>query len=141
MTLIIDYYDPEFDLRPAAQSSLNVLVPAFSPNARGAIAVVEHAVHYAAGGCPMSTMTPPPARPVPYLPFAHPGCADEMGGALGAAFVPVLGERMLYMLSRFPAPLLWNANGQSSKPLVFAPVDKYQAEQIILYYGRLAPQP
>ncbi len=127
----IDLFDPELSLSPASNRTLNRLVPEWSSGKSSNATVLRTAF----GMCPMGT-----AAPWPFLgpaPWPQVTCANAMGTILLMKLQPTLEERMLYMLSRFPAPQYFNAGGQASSPLEFQMVDRWQQAQVITFYGNL----
>lgn len=49
----------------------------------------------------------------------------------------MLNTRLLGMLSRYPAPLLYDADGAAAAPKRVTQIDKYQGQQVITFYGNL----
>lgn len=130
LRVLLDSYDPEFVLSPAANVNLNRLVPSYSSQKRNSNMVLRTSFF----GCPMGTVTPSPTVPPPW---PRPACAGTMGNALATKLRPTLDDRLLYLLSRFPAPLLFDAQGQASPAFRFNLTDRYQGGQVISFYGNL----
>lgn len=130
LSINIHHFDPEFVLSPG-QPHTNVLSPTFSSLKGFQGTVVRNAFH--SSGCPMGLVLPPPPQqpPAPY-----PTCANVLGSRLVQPFIPLLETKLLYMLSRFPAPLRWDAAGQGG-PLNWSPVDQFQSQNVITFYGRI----
>jgi len=58
-----------------------------------------------------------------------------------AALKTNLKNNLLYLLSRFPAPILYDAQGQvtNQNSPKFRSQDKFQQNQVITFYGELRP--
>jgi hypothetical protein len=60
-----------------------------------------------------------------------------MGTILLNKLRPTLEDRMLYLVSRFPAPLHFDAGGEGTPALRFNMVERWQQAQVITFYGNL----
>jgi hypothetical protein len=129
---VIDFHDPELDLRLANGPSVDRLVPTMSGQRSSRALVLRHAF----AACPIGPLVAPIQLPPPNPVIPHPVCGDQLAGSLFNRFRPILLDRLTYMLSRFPAPVVFNANGQGNNFLV-NPTDRYQWTNSITFYGNI----
>lgn len=129
---LIDFYDPELDLRLASLPFADRLVPTLSSQ-RGTRSVV---LRHAFSNCPMGPVVAPTQPPPPNPQIPHPTCGDNLAFSLFNRFRPFLTDRLTYMLSRFPAPVVFNANGQGNT-LNVTQTDRFQWVNLVTFYGNL----
>lgn len=128
----IDFFDPELDLRTAVLPFRDRLVPTLGGQRTTRTLAIRHAF----SACPMGPVVAPIQPPPPNPQIPHPTCGDQLAGGLFNRFRPFLTDRLTYMLSRFPAPVIFNAAGQGNT-LNFNPTDRFQWTNAITFYGNL----
>ncbi|MCX6612374.1 MAG: hypothetical protein NTW74_16175 [Acidobacteria bacterium] len=133
LSAVVDFYDPQLSLTPSVPASLNRLTPSYSSSRSGTLTLISNKFP----ACTFGPILPPvqPALPAQQIPY--PTCATGLASKLYAAFSPVLQDRLLYMISRFPVPLVYDANGQGQPALVFNLIDKWQSVNLMTFYGEL----
>ena len=93
-------------------------------------------IRHAFASCPTGPLVAPIQLPPPNPVIPHPVCGDQLAGSLFNRFRPIFLDRLTYMLSRFPAPVRFNAAGQGNNFTV-NPTDRYQWTNSITFYGNL----
>jgi hypothetical protein len=133
ISAVVDFYDPELTLMPSAPAILNRLVPSYGSSKRSELTLVKHMFP----SCAFGPILPPVQPPLPAPRIPYPTCANNLAVKLFNPFVPVLQDRLLYMISRFPVPLVYDAKGQGQPALNFGLIDKWQSANLMTFYGEL----
>lgn len=129
LRVLVDFYDPDFQLSLHPTPRTNLLQPALSGSQQWTYTLLESQL----GSCPYSPMTMyPPPPPIVFNP-----CGGDLAAKVGDLVRPVLEEKLLGMLSRYPAPLRYDAAGAASAVKQLIQSDKYQWGQVITFYGLL----
>jgi hypothetical protein len=129
---VSDFYDRQLILVPDAPASLNRLKPAYGSSAGVGFTLLQNRF----SSCAFGPILPPIQPPLPAPQIPYPTCANALAGKLHQPFSNLLRQRLLYMLSRFPAPLFFDAGGVGGA-LSFSYIDRYQRTNLITYYGNL----
>src|SRR4051812_39754051 len=104
----------------------------YCPGAMGAPHSGEEVRIRASGAsCPMSPIT------VNLPPFVFNSCNGTMAAAVGNLVPPPLNSSLIAMLSRYPAPLTYDAAGLASPGKRVTQTDKYQWRQVTTFYGNI----
>jgi len=130
---VIDFHDPELDLRLASGPSVDRIIPTLSSQRSARATVLRHSFP----SCPIGPLVAPVQLPPPNPVIPHPTCGDQLAASLFNRFRTILTDRLTYMLSRFPAPVLFNANGQGQPTIVVNATDRFQWVNNITFYGNL----
>lgn len=129
LSAIVDFYDPDFNLEPAsAPPAADRLVPTMSGNRSSQVTVLRNSFL----GCALGPVLAPAGPGTP-----HPTCAQQLGTALFNPYRDLMVNNLNYMLSRYPAPVRFDAGGQGSPTLVFTRSDIYKWANVITIYGNL----
>ncbi len=129
----IDFFDPEFDLRPAQLPYADRLVPTLSGQREMVLVPIRNGFTTCTMGPVVAPIQPPP----PQSPINHPTCAQGLAASLLNPLRTVLTDRLSYMLSRFPAPVRFDASGQAGTIRNFNYTEKHQWTNSITFYGNL----
>ena len=139
MRVLLDFYDPQFNLSMGAQPTQNKLTPAWS----GQEYWTETVESTRFAGCPTVGFNPPLLINLGngIVTEVRPDCAAPVAARFTAALKANIKNNLLYLLSRFPAPILFNAQGQVTDQAApkFRQRDKFQQTQVITFYGELRP--
>lgn len=129
LRVLVDFYDPDFQLSLHPTPRTNLLRPALSSSPQWTYTLLESQL----ASCPSSPMTMYPPPP----PIASNPCGGNLAAQVGELVRPVLEQKLLGMLSRYPAPLWYDAAGAARTVKQLIQSDKYQGGQVITFYGLL----
>jgi len=139
MRILLDFYDPQFNLSMGSQPTQNKLTPAWSGQENWTETVESTRL----GNCPTVGFNPPLFVDLGNGLISEPrsDCAGGVASRMMAALKTNLKNNLLYLLSRFPAPILYDAQGQvtNQNSPKFRSQDKFQQNQVITFYGELRP--
>ncbi|MCW5978029.1 MAG: hypothetical protein KIT09_08115 [Bryobacteraceae bacterium] len=127
LRVLLDFYDPDFEMNIAPERDNNRLIPGYSGRPQWDFTIVSSQL----AGCPLVPKTMPPPGPPPSP------CEAGVTAAVQGLVRPLMEERMLAMLQGFPAPKHFDAMGKAPWDVRFSQADKFQWGQVITYYGRL----
>lgn len=119
LSLFIDVHDRNFQMTPS--TTANVLIPAYSGTENSRITVMANGFH---NTCNMGTVI-------------NAGCAEGVGSSLAQILLPVVKQKLQFMLSRFPFPVKIDAGGSAPVTRTFQFGDTYKWANLITYYGTL----
>lgn len=124
LRVLADFYDPDFQLDLSENPGENLLTPAMSGKEAWRFTILKSQL----SGCPISPMTTGlPAQP----------CGGDLVTKVGDLVRPYLQDKMAGMLSRYPAPIVYDAQGELAKPPSLTQLEKYQWDQVITLYADL----
>lgn len=122
LRVLVDFYDPNFGLDLSPEPGRNLLAAALSGQQRWRFTILKSQL----SACPIGALT----TGLPPQP-----CGGDLMSKVAGLVTPYLEEKLVGMLSRYPAPIVYDAQGEVAKPPALTQLDKYQWKQVITFYA------